>query len=76
MSVKFTDEALQHMAVCTSQYDSTCRALAAELIQTRLDLKALHEQYIDEIRDAAREARGAAEEAYWQGRQGDDHGSF
>lgn len=35
MASKFTDEDLAHMAVCTSQYDSTCRALAAELIKTR-----------------------------------------
>jgi hypothetical protein len=73
---KFTDEDLAHMAVCTSQYDSTCRALAAELIKTRANLKATQTAYSEECREAARDARGAAEEAYWHGKQGEDYGSY
>lgn len=37
---KYPDSIVQHMSVCTSQYDSTCRGLATELLATR---NALHE---------------------------------
>jgi hypothetical protein len=76
MADKFTDEQLEHMAVCTSQYDSTCRALAAELIRMRKRVKDMNTSASLEAREAARDARGAAEEAYWRGRQGEDYGSF
>lgn len=72
----YADEDLEHMSVCTSQYDSTCRALAAELLKMRRRLKDYQLGSMLEIREANRDARDAAAEAYWQGKQGDDYGSF
>jgi hypothetical protein len=76
MKTQFTDEALTHMATCTSQYDSTCRALAAELIRMRQQVKDMAASASLEIREANRDARGAAEESYWQGIQGADRGTY
>ena len=36
--VKFTQDFLEHAAVCTSQYDSTCRAMAAEILALRAEI--------------------------------------
>ena len=70
------DEQLEFMVKCTSQYDETCRALAAELLKERANLRAFNKQYREDMRDVARDARDAAAEAYWQGKQGEDYGSF
>lgn len=35
MSDRIADDLLEHMAKNSSQYDSTCRALAAELLELR-----------------------------------------
>lgn len=43
--------------------------LHAQLGQLRKDLN-------EEVREAGREVRAAATEAYWQGRQGEDFGSY
>jgi hypothetical protein len=76
MASKFTDEQLEFMVKCTSQYDETCRALAEELLKERANLKAFNRQYREDMRDASRDAREAASEAYWQGKQGEDYGNF
>ena len=36
--LKFTQDFLEHAAVCTSQYDSTCRAMAAEILALRAEI--------------------------------------
>lgn len=38
---KYPDSFLQHAAICTSQYDSTCRGLVGELLATRKALRDL-----------------------------------
>jgi len=72
----YSDADLEHMSRCTSQYDSTCRELAAELLKSRKRLKDQQLGSMLEIREAARDARDAAAEAYWQGVQGQDYGSY
>lgn len=38
---EYTDAFLAHAAICTSQYDRTCRVLAAEVIRNRAEIARL-----------------------------------
>lgn len=50
--------------------------MAQMIIKLQGDLNAERRAANEEIREAARDARDAAAEAYWQGRQGEDYGSW
>lgn len=48
----------------------------AEIERLTRQVSDIHRAYQQEVRDAARDARDSAAEAYWQGRQGEEYGSY
>ncbi len=52
------------------------RRCLEELRYKRLEVLSVRQQYREAIKDAQRDAREAASEAYWKGTQGDEYGIF
>jgi tryptophan 2,3-dioxygenase len=52
------------------------RRCLEELKAARITIKTMRQQHREDMKDASRDAREAASEAYWQGKQGDEYGSY